>query len=262
MLRRPFMGGPFLRGGHTDQRVTEDSRERLRYRRKHSTALLHHVPAIDAVLAPAPTVPVRAAFSRSRSDLECSWSGRRRPGGYAQRHRKYSRAAAWNAWTASPDGSNASSCRHRRRQSVAGLPFTASNCKRGATPTAKLSRQDVWKLRPGGSWPTYTVRMLENRVCARTLGWMGTKLASRQTPALSIRSTDHKRGALVVLVPALMLSFAIAMAVPCSSLLSSPLSPLLGCWTSMQQPEPPRQRAFLTRPYSSCSASSAPLSVL
>lgn len=64
MLRRPFMGGPFLRGGHTDQRVTEDSRERLRYRRKHSTALLHHVPAIDAVLAPAPTVPVRAAFSR------------------------------------------------------------------------------------------------------------------------------------------------------------------------------------------------------
>jgi hypothetical protein len=35
MLRRPFMGGPFQRGGHTDQRVTEDSREQLRYRRKH-----------------------------------------------------------------------------------------------------------------------------------------------------------------------------------------------------------------------------------
>ena len=40
MLRRPFMGGPFQRGGHTDQRVSEDSREQLRYRRKPNTILL------------------------------------------------------------------------------------------------------------------------------------------------------------------------------------------------------------------------------
>ena len=32
MLRRPFMGGPFLRGGKTGERVTEDQRERLKYR--------------------------------------------------------------------------------------------------------------------------------------------------------------------------------------------------------------------------------------
>lgn len=37
MLRRPFMGGPFLRGGHTGKHVTEDSGERLRYRGEHST---------------------------------------------------------------------------------------------------------------------------------------------------------------------------------------------------------------------------------
>lgn len=41
MQRRPFMGGPFLRGGRTDQRVTEDSRERLRYRRKLSVFTAH-----------------------------------------------------------------------------------------------------------------------------------------------------------------------------------------------------------------------------
>ena len=32
MLRKPFMGGPFRRGGHTNERVSDDARERLRFR--------------------------------------------------------------------------------------------------------------------------------------------------------------------------------------------------------------------------------------
>jgi hypothetical protein len=53
MLRRPFMGGPFLRGGKTGERVTEDQRERLKYRGMYAVLRRTHAITHRRIVAAA-----------------------------------------------------------------------------------------------------------------------------------------------------------------------------------------------------------------